>query len=108
MCRAGALWLMRRALVSEQLEILPCRSEVRRARYPALADEACLEAMQLVLPDGRILAGADAVPELLRRLRGWRWVASIVGLPPVRPVTRRCYAWVARHRLKLSCAVRTP
>jgi predicted DCC family thiol-disulfide oxidoreductase YuxK len=106
MCRASALWLMRRALVSDRLEILPCRSAPRRARYPQITDEACMTAMQLVLPDGRVLAGADAVPELLRRLRGWRWVASIFGLPPVLPVTRRLYAWVARQRMKLSCGIR--
>jgi predicted DCC family thiol-disulfide oxidoreductase YuxK len=108
MCRAAALWLMRRARVSDQLEILPCRSGVRRARHPEISEEACLRAMQLVLPDGRVLAGADAVPELLCRLRGWRWVASIFGLPPVLPVTRRLYAWVARHRMRLGCAVRPP
>ena len=67
-----------------------------------------MTAMQLVLPDGRMLAGADAVPELLRRIRGWGWVASIFGLPPVRPVARRVYAWVARYRMKLSCGIGTP
>jgi predicted DCC family thiol-disulfide oxidoreductase YuxK len=106
MCRTSALWLMRRARVSDLLEILPCRSALRRARYPEIGDEVCLQAMQLVLPDGRVLAGADAVPELLRRLRGWRWVASILGLPPVRPVTRWLYAWVAANRLKLSCSLK--
>jgi predicted DCC family thiol-disulfide oxidoreductase YuxK len=105
MCRASALWLMRRARIPDRLEILPCRSGPRRARYPQITDEACMSAMQLVLPDGRILSGADAVPELLRRVRGWRWVAALFGLPPVLPVTRRLYAWVARSRMKLSCGL---
>jgi predicted DCC family thiol-disulfide oxidoreductase YuxK len=108
MCRSSALWLMRRARASDRLEILPCRSEPRRTRYPGISDAACMQAMQLVLPDGRVLAGADAVPELLRRLRGWRWLASIFGLPPVLPVTRRLYAWVAENRMKLSCRLRAP
>jgi predicted DCC family thiol-disulfide oxidoreductase YuxK len=64
-----------------------------------------MSAMQLVLPDGRVLSGADAVPELLRRVRGWRWIAALFGIPPVRPVTRRLYAWVARSRMKLSCGI---
>jgi predicted DCC family thiol-disulfide oxidoreductase YuxK len=105
MCRASALWLMRRALSSGELEILPCRSSVRRARYPAIADEVCLTAMQLVLPDGRVLSGADAVPELLRRIRGWGWVARLLDLPGVRPVARRVYAWIAKNRMRISCAV---
>ncbi len=103
MCRASALWLMRLALSRGALEILPCRSEPRRARFPRVSDEACMAAMQLVLPDGRVLAGADAVPELLRRIRGLGWLAALFALPGARPVARRFYAWVAKNRMRLSC-----
>jgi predicted DCC family thiol-disulfide oxidoreductase YuxK len=104
MCRASALWLMRLALAGGQLEILPCRSAPRRARYPHITDEACMMAMQLVLPDGRTLAGADAVPELLRRIRGLGWLATVFALPGARPLSRRVYAWIARNRMRLSCS----
>jgi predicted DCC family thiol-disulfide oxidoreductase YuxK len=104
MCRASALWLMRRAVLRGQLEILPCRSGPRRERFPAISDEACMTAMQLVLPGGRVLSGADAVPELLRRVRGWGWLASVFGLPGMTPLSRRVYAWVARHRMRIACA----
>lgn len=103
MCRASALWLMRLALSGGALEILPCRSEPRRTRFPRISDEACMTAMQLVLPDGRVLAGADAVPELLRRIRGLGWLASAFALPGARPLARRFYGWVAQNRLRLSC-----
>lgn len=106
LCRASALFLMRRALSNGTLEILPCASGVRRTRFPRITEEACLTAMQLVLPDGRVLAGADAVPELLRRIRGWGWVAAVFALPGVRPVARRVYAWVARNRMRISCGAR--
>jgi predicted DCC family thiol-disulfide oxidoreductase YuxK len=105
MCRASALWLMRRAASSQRLEILPCRSNVRRARFPHIGDETCLTAMQLVLPDGRVVAGADAVPELLRRIRGWGWLAGLFELPGVGPLGRRVYGWVARNRMRISCAL---
>ena len=105
MCRASALWLMRRALSRGALEILPCRSEVSRRRFPQVTEQACLTAMQLVLPDGRVLSGADAVPELLRRIRGWGWVAGLFALPGIRPVARRIYAWIARNRMRISCAL---
>jgi predicted DCC family thiol-disulfide oxidoreductase YuxK len=59
--------------------------------------------MQLVLPDGRALAGADAVPELLRRIRGFGWLASVFALPGARPIARRAYAWIAKSRMRLSC-----
>ena len=106
MCRASALWLLRRAEAggARDLEILPCRSPVRHERFPFITDEACMEAMQLVLPDGHVLAGADAVPEILRRIPRWRWVAALFDLPRARPYARRVYAWVARNRMKISCA----
>ena len=104
MCRASALWLMRLALEGGALEILPCRSPVRRERYPFIADETCMAAMQLVLPDGRVLAGADAAPEILRRIPCWRWLAVLFALPGARPFSRRAYAWIARHRMRISCA----
>jgi len=106
MCRASALWLMRLALSRGRLEILPCRSGVRAARFPQVSEPACLTAMQLVLPDGRVLAGADAVPELLRRIRGLGWLAAVFALPGMRPLARRVYGWIARNRLRISCALR--
>jgi predicted DCC family thiol-disulfide oxidoreductase YuxK len=105
MCRKSALWLMRRAYSSGELEILPCRSPVRHQRFPQVSEEACLAAMQLVLPDGRRLSGADAVPELLRRIHGWGWLAGFFALPPVRPAARGVYGWVARNRMRISCAL---
>ena len=105
MCRASALWIMGLALSAGALEILPCRSSVRRTRFPAISDVTCLSAMQLVLADGRVLAGADAVPELLCRIRGLAWLATVFALPGVRPFARRVYAWIARNRMRLSCGV---
>jgi predicted DCC family thiol-disulfide oxidoreductase YuxK len=103
MCRASALWLMRRALAGGRLEILPCRSAERRRRYPAVTDAVCAAAMQLVLPDGRILAGADAVPELARRVSGWGWLTAVFAVPGIRPLARRVYAWIAANRMRISC-----
>ena len=109
MCRASALWLLRRAEAggARDLEILPCRSPVRRQRFPSMTDEACMQAMQLVLPDGHVLAGADAVPEILRRIPRWRWVAALFDLPRARPFARRVYTWIARNRMKISCSRRS-
>lgn len=107
MCRASALWLLRRALRggAEDLEIFPCRSPARRVRFPQIDDETCRGAMQLVLPDGRVLAGADAVPEILLRIPRWRWLARFFALPGARPLARHVYAWIARNRMRLSCAL---
>jgi predicted DCC family thiol-disulfide oxidoreductase YuxK len=106
MCRASALWIMRRAMDGGALEILPCRSAPRRERFSQVSDAECMTAMQLVLPDGRILAGADAMPELLRRIPRWRRLAALFDVPGMRPLGRVVYTWIARNRMKVSCALK--
>jgi len=64
-----------------------------------------MRAMQLVLADGRVLSGADAVPEILLRIRGWGWLARLFALPGARFLARRLYAWIARNRMRLKCRV---
>lgn len=102
LCRGGVSWLSRRA-VSGHFEFLPCQAAERRARYPWMGEGTCLQAMQLILPDGRVLSGDAAIPEILRRLRGWRWLAQAFRLPGMELLAPRLYAWVARHRYQISC-----
>ena len=61
--------------------------------------------MHLAMPDGRVLAGGRAVPEILRLLPRGRWVAWVFRLPGVAWVTDRVYAWVAARRHTLGCKV---
>jgi predicted DCC family thiol-disulfide oxidoreductase YuxK len=103
-CRASALWIMRLATSGGALEILPWRSAPRRERFPQVSDAMCVTAMRLVLPDGRVLSGADAAPELLRRIRGLGWLVAALALPGARPAARRLYAWLARRRFRLACS----
>ena len=103
-CQRAMRWIERRAL-PDRFEFLPCQSQERRARFPWMSDQACLEALQLVLPDGRVLAGDAAIPEILRRLRGWRWLTRLFRLPGAGVFAPRLYAWVARNRYAISCAL---
>ena len=77
----------------------------RHARFPWMDEAACMSAMQLVLPDGRVLAGDAAIPEVLRRLRGWRRLTPLFGLPGVSRLAPLVYGWIARNRYRLSCMV---
>ncbi len=85
-----------------RLAYLPFQDEETVRRFgiglPALA-----AAMHLVMPDGRVFSGADAVPELGRLLPGKRWWAWGFAVPGVRPLARRIYGGIARRR---RCAVR--
>ena len=96
--------LLRRWDREQRIALVPFQDQARVAAFgiplPALA-----AAMHLVLPppDGRVLAGADAVPELLRRLPGKGWLAWGFRIPGIPLVARRLYGWIARRR---RCLVR--
>ncbi|HXO84421.1 MAG TPA: DUF393 domain-containing protein [Gemmatimonadales bacterium] len=60
-------------------------------------------AMHLILPDGRVYPGADAIPRLLALFPGKRWLAPLFRIPGVLPLARRIYAWIAIRR---RCLVR--
>src|SRR5512136_1921137 len=80
-CRAAADWVRRNAAVPDAFEYLPCRSAETRRRFPAISEAACLEAMHLVLPDGTILAGGQALTEILGRTTRYRLAAVLLRLP---------------------------
>jgi predicted DCC family thiol-disulfide oxidoreductase YuxK len=85
------------------LRFVPFQDSAAVARFgitlPALA-----AAMHLVLPDGRVYPGADAIPELLRLFAGKRWLAPLFRIPGVLPLARRIYARIAIRR---HCLVRS-
>ncbi len=56
-------------------------------------------------PGTRILGGEEALPEILRRLKGWRILALLFRIPGTGPISRVIYAWVARNRYAISCAL---
>jgi predicted DCC family thiol-disulfide oxidoreductase YuxK len=101
-CRAAADWVRRNAMAPDAFEFLPCRSAETRSRFPAVAESACLQAMHLVLPDGAILTGEQALPEILRRTRRYRWAVVLFRLPGVGPLSRLLYGAFARRRHRIS------
>jgi predicted DCC family thiol-disulfide oxidoreductase YuxK len=71
------------------------------ARYPQVAAAACEEAMQLVLPDGRVRSGAAAAASLLG-LRPWlRPLARLYDVPGIHALADAAYRVVASNRFRL-------
>jgi predicted DCC family thiol-disulfide oxidoreductase YuxK len=97
-----AVTLLRRWDREHVLHYIPFQDAVA-ARF-GIALPALAAAMHLVLPDGRVYPGADAVPELLRLLPGKRWMAPLFSIPGVLPLARRIYAQLALRR---HCLVRS-
>jgi len=96
--------LLKRWDREDVLHFVPFQDTVGVARLGrGIALPALAAAMHLVLPDGRVYAGADAIPELLRLFSGKRWLAPLFAIPGVLPVARRIYAQIAARR---HCLVR--
>lgn len=64
-----------------------------------------MEAMQLVLPDGRIYGAEQALPHLFLMLRRWQWMARVLRLPFVALFAPFAYRFVARNRYIFSVIV---
>jgi predicted DCC family thiol-disulfide oxidoreductase YuxK len=100
-CARGVDWL-RQQIPPETLEYAPCGGEAHLERHPEISGEACMRAVHLVMPGGRVYAGADALPPLLRMTRRGRPLARLTALPGVLPALRLFYAWFAPRRLRVS------
>jgi len=94
--------LLRRWDREHVLRFVPFQDAAAVARF-RIALPALAAALHLVFPDGRVYAGADAAPELLRLLPGKRWLAPWFRVPGVLPLARRVYARIAAQR---HCLVR--
>lgn len=84
------------------LRYVPFQDGVAVARF-GIALPKLAAAMHLILPDGRVYPGADAMPRLLELFPGKRWLAPLFSVPGVLPLARRIYAWIAIRR---HCLVR--
>src|SRR5438094_9166132 len=83
-----AVELLRRWDREHVLRFVPLQDEGAVARF-GIALPALAAAMHLVLPDGRVYAGAGAIPELLRLFPGSRWLAPLFRVPRVLALGRR-------------------
>jgi len=97
-----AAGLVRRWDRGRRLDVVPFQADARLARFD-IPVPAYAAAMHLLLPDGRVYTGADAVPPLVRLLPGRRWLGWAWAVPGVARLARRVYAAIAARRL---CAAR--
>lgn len=100
-CRNAVEWIRARAAPGT-FEYLSCHSEDLPRRFPEIEKNACLSAMHLVLQDGSVLAGELAIPEILLRLRRFRWAATLLRLPFASGISRAFYRRFAARRHAIS------
>lgn len=100
-CSQSIKWIQGHAR-RNAFEMLPCQAESRKERFPSIGEDACMQAMQLVLPEGEVLSGAEAMPEILKRLRRFSSAAVFFGLPGARTFARIFYRWFADRRYDIA------
>jgi predicted DCC family thiol-disulfide oxidoreductase YuxK len=97
-CGFCRLWVARwRAMAGGAVDYAP--SQEVADRFPEVPEEAFRRAFQLILPDGRVLEGAEgALAASSRRLdRGWL-VRAYRSVPGFAPLLDLAYRVVASHR----------
>ncbi|MFO0794390.1 MAG: DCC1-like thiol-disulfide oxidoreductase family protein, partial [Candidatus Brocadiaceae bacterium] len=95
-------WLELHAIRKDAFEFIPCQSDERRKRFPQITDDACLQSVHLALPNNRILRGDEVLPEIMKRLRGFRWFSFLFKLPLMNMALYAIYRWVANNRYIIS------
>lgn len=90
---------------AHRFSFVPSQAPDLLQRFPVLSDQDLSAGLRVVVPDGRALAGADAVFQIARRLTRTAWFAWIYRVPGVRWLARRVYSWVAarRHSVAADC-----
>ncbi len=102
LCCGCMRWLKLHAIGSDAFEVIPCQSKKRMSLFPGLSEKACLEELHLVLPDGQILTGDKSLPEILIRLRYFRWLAFLFKIPVIRLFSYAVYRLIANNRYIIS------
>ena len=85
-----------------KLALVPLTDPRAAAIAPQLSREALLEAMHCVAKNGRVYRGARCIRFVGMRLPLMVPVALFLWVPGVIWIAERVYAWVSRHRLRIS------
>ena len=93
---------IRRGDTAGVFDYLPRQTEGLEQRFPKLMDGNFNTGMRLVHTNGSVSAGADAVYQIARQIKGWKQLAWLYRVPVLHGVFRAAYAWVAKYRYKLA------
>jgi predicted DCC family thiol-disulfide oxidoreductase YuxK len=88
------------------IQTLPGAERHTLPGLPQISDASLDRAMQFITPDGRVRAGARALPALLPYLPGGRVLASAFRIPVIQLAADRLYAWISARRHRFGCGDR--
>jgi predicted DCC family thiol-disulfide oxidoreductase YuxK len=99
-CTAGARRFVR-WIGRVEVELLDFQLPGALDRFPGLTHADCMQAMQLVTPEGRIFRGAEAIVRALATRRVAGALAYLYYLPGLRQLLDWLYARVAANRYRI-------
>ena len=94
-CIRLAVWLKGRS--DGLLSILPYTDPGAMALHPNLNYTRATRAPQLILNNGRLCEGAEAVAEAIALRPGWAWVSAAYAFPLFTPLGHLLY-WLLRAK----------
>jgi predicted DCC family thiol-disulfide oxidoreductase YuxK len=100
-CQKTVAWI-RENMRKGAFEMVPCQSDEARTRFPFVEQAVCMQAMQLILPDGEVLSGEKALPEIVKRLKRYSPAAALFDLPGSEILARSFYRWFADNRYHIA------
>ncbi len=97
-------WVERwKSLTGDRVDYAP--SQEAGSRFPEISAEEFRRSVQLVLPDGRVFEGAEAVFVSLSFAPRRKWLLAVYrNVPGFAPVSEAAYRLIARHRTAASAA----
>ncbi len=102
LCCGCMNWIKSHSIKKETFEFISCQSEELKRRFPDIRQDACLEVFHLVASDDRILIGDMALPEILCRLRYFKWLSFFLKTPIISSLSYAVYRWLANNRYVIS------
>ena len=93
---------MQRRDPNKVFEYQPRQASGLEDRFPILAEGDFNSGMRLIHPDGSVSVGADAIYNIARQLKGWKYLAWMYRIPVLNTVCRASYAWIARNRYRFA------
>jgi predicted DCC family thiol-disulfide oxidoreductase YuxK len=103
-CKSTVSWIDEN-MAGKSFEMIPCEPDSVTSRFPGVEYSACMNAMHVVLPDGRVLAGEKALPEIFKRLKRYHAAAILFKLPGASTLSGIAYRWFAARRYRIAAII---
>ena len=82
-------------------DYLPRQTENLLEQFPVLENEEFDTGLRLVTTENRVMVGADAVYEIYRRFKPYKYLTWIYKVPLLNGLFKKIYQWIAKNRYRL-------